>query len=54
VHEVLSKAAVDPLDVVGLWVDFTACTMLPTLADGTRLCLVPDFRPDFRPDPMPG
>jgi len=44
VREVLGKAAVDPLDVVGLGVDFTACTMLPTLADGTPLCLLPEFR----------
>jgi L-ribulokinase len=46
VREVMNKAAVDPLDVVGLGVDFTACTMLPTLADGTPLCLVPEFRSD--------
>jgi len=44
VREVLGKATVDPLDVVGLGIDFTACTMLPTLADGTPLCLVPEFR----------
>ena len=44
VPEVLRKAAVDPLDVVGIGIDFTACTMLPTLADGTPLCLVPELR----------
>ena len=29
---------VDPADVIGIGTDFTACTMLPTLADGTPLC----------------
>ena len=46
VPAVLRETGVDPTDVVGLGIDFTACTMLPTLADGTPLCLVPEFRPD--------
>jgi len=41
---VLEASGVDPGDVVGVGVDFTACTMLPTLADGTPLCNVPEFR----------
>jgi L-ribulokinase len=44
VPAVLREAGVDPRDVIGLGVDFTACTMLPVLADGTPLCLVPEFR----------
>jgi len=36
-------ADIDPADVVGLGIDFTACTMLPTLADGTPLCLTKEF-----------
>ncbi len=41
---VLKKSGVDPNDVIGVGIDFTACTMLPTLADGTPLCNVPEFR----------
>ena len=29
--------------LIGIGVDFTSCTMLPTLADGTPLCLLPDY-----------
>ena len=41
---VLSQSGVDPADVIGLGVDFTACTMLPTTADGTPLALIPEYR----------
>ncbi len=34
----LSQAGVSPGDVVGIGVDFTACTMLPTDAAGVPLC----------------
>jgi L-ribulokinase len=34
-------AGIDAGDVVGIATDFTACTVLPTLADGTPLCRVP-------------
>ena len=40
----LRRTGVDPADVVGVGIDFTACTMLPTTADGTPLCLVPELR----------
>jgi L-ribulokinase len=40
----LVETGVDPTDVIGIGVDFTSCTMLPTLADGTPLCLVDDLR----------
>ncbi|GAA4818903.1 ribulokinase [Nocardioides caeni] len=39
----VSAAGIDPADVVGIATDFTACTMVPTLADGTPLCEVPDL-----------
>ena len=29
--------------LIGIGVDFTSCTMLPTLADGTPLCRLPEF-----------
>ncbi len=41
---VLKKSGVDPADVIGLGIDFTACTMLPTSADGTPLCALPELR----------
>ncbi|HEX2756512.1 MAG TPA: ribulokinase [Candidatus Limnocylindrales bacterium] len=41
---VLRESGVDPADVIGLGIDFTACTMLPTTADGTPLALIPEFR----------
>ena len=41
---VLDTAGVDPADVIGVGVDFTACTMLPTQADGTPLCDLAEFR----------
>lgn len=34
----LAAAQVNPADVVGIGTDFTACTVLPTTADGTPLC----------------
>jgi L-ribulokinase len=36
-------AGVDPADVIGIATDFTACTVLPTLADGTPVCEVPEL-----------
>jgi L-ribulokinase len=36
----LAASGVDPADVIGIATDFTACTMVPTLADGTPLCEV--------------
>lgn len=33
----VAAAGVDPADVIGIATDFTACTMVPTLADGTPL-----------------
>lgn len=44
IPEVLKSSGVDPSDVIGLGVDFTACTMLPTKSDGTPLCFLPEWR----------
>ena len=40
----LAETAVDPAQIVGVGIDFTSCTMLPTLADGTPLCMLPELR----------
>jgi L-ribulokinase len=44
IPEVLRISAVRAEDVIGVGIDFTACTMLPTTADGTPLCLLPELR----------
>ncbi len=44
VPAVLAQSGVSPDEVVGVGIDFTACTMLPTLEDGTPLCRVPELR----------
>ncbi|MGE5602138.1 MAG: ribulokinase, partial [Nitrososphaerales archaeon] len=41
---VLKQSGVSPDDVIGVGIDFTACTMLPVKADGTPLCFLPEFR----------
>jgi len=44
ISEVLHKSGVNASDVIGVGIDFTACTMLPTKADGTPLCFLPEWR----------
>jgi L-ribulokinase len=44
VPKVLAASGVRPADVIGIGIDFTACTMLPTKADGTPLCDLPQYR----------
>ncbi|MEU6976886.1 MULTISPECIES: ribulokinase [unclassified Streptomyces] len=39
----LAAAGVDPAHVIGIAADFTACTVLPTLADGTPLAELPQW-----------
>jgi L-ribulokinase len=38
------EAAISPDDVIGIATDFTACTMVPVLADGTPLSSLDEFR----------
>jgi L-ribulokinase len=40
----LKKSGVSPGDVIGISVDFTACTPMPVKADGTPLCEIPELR----------
>ncbi len=44
VPKVLKLSGVDPNSVIGIGIDFTACTILPTLRDGTPLCQLPEYR----------
>ena len=41
IPDAVKKAGVEIADIIGLAIDFTACTMLPVKADGTPLCMVP-------------
>jgi L-ribulokinase len=43
VPKALVASGLTPHDVIGIATDFTACTVLPTLADGTPLCEVEDL-----------
>lgn len=44
VPEAVKKAGISPDDVIGIGVDFTACTPLPVKADGTPLCMTDEFK----------
>jgi L-ribulokinase len=44
VPAVIRESGVNPADVIGVGIDFTACTMLPVKSDGTPLCALPEFR----------
>ncbi|MDH2412861.1 ribulokinase [Nocardioides sp. CER19] len=39
----VAAAGIDPARVIGIATDFTACTMVPTLADGTPLCELEEY-----------
>ncbi|WP_010290002.1 ribulokinase [Kurthia massiliensis] len=43
VREAVQTSDVAKEDIIGLSVDFTACTVLPIQADGTPLCFLPEF-----------
>ncbi len=39
----IKEAGIDAAQVIGITTDFTACTILPVLADGTPLCELPEY-----------
>src|SRR5437016_1015786 len=43
VLKVMRESGATAESIAGIGVDFTACTMLPTLADGTPLCTLPQY-----------
>ena len=43
VRTAMGGAGVAPAEVIGIGVDFTACTLMPVDASGTPLCLLPEF-----------
>jgi L-ribulokinase len=44
IPSIIKESGVDPADIIGLGIDFTACTMLPTKSDGTPLCFIDEWR----------
>lgn len=46
VGKTLDKAGVKPEQVIGVGVDFTACTMLPVAEDKTPLCMMEEYESD--------
>ncbi|TWU13540.1 Ribulokinase [Symmachiella macrocystis] len=43
VRDAVAAAGLTGDEIIGIGVDFTSCTMLPALSDGTPLCLVPQW-----------
>lgn len=43
IREVMNQSKVQPEDVVGIGIDFTAATVMPVKADGTPLCMCQQF-----------
>ena len=39
----VANAGIDPASIIGVGTDFTACTMVPVVADGTPLCELPEY-----------
>lgn len=44
ISSLLKENAIDKSDVIGIGVDFTACTVLPVKADGTPLCFIDEYK----------
>ena len=44
IPKIIKKSGVDVEDIIGLGIDFTACTILPMKKDGTPLCYLEEFK----------
>jgi len=44
IKEVLEQGGAESQEVIGVGIDFTACTILPVKSDGTPLCLLSKYR----------
>lgn len=42
-RKAVKEANLKPKDIIGIGVDFTSCTMLPALNDGTPLCMLKQY-----------
>lgn len=43
VREVIEQANIQPQQIIGVGVDFTSCTVLPIMMDGTPLCFLKEY-----------
>ena len=41
---IVKNSGVDPEDIIGICVDFTTCTVVPVLADGTPICFLDEYK----------
>ena len=44
IPDAIAKSGIDANDVIGVGIDFTACTVLPTTKDGTPLCFLDEYK----------
>ncbi|MDD4772345.1 MAG: ribulokinase, partial [Eubacteriales bacterium] len=44
VPEAVKKSGISSDDIIGIGIDFTACTVMPVFSDGTPLCFTDKFR----------
>ncbi|MCJ8007509.1 ribulokinase [Lederbergia wuyishanensis] len=44
IPQVLKESGISADDVIGIGIDFTACTVLPIKSDGTPLCMMEEFK----------
>ncbi len=44
IPELIKITGVSPEDIIGIGTDFTACTVLPVLKDGTPLCFLAEYQ----------
>lgn len=44
VPDVIKQSGIDGKDIIGLGIDFTACTVLPVKKDGTPLCFIDEYK----------
>jgi L-ribulokinase len=46
VPKLLAESKIDPEQIIGIGIDFTGSTIIPTTADGTPLALIDDYKRD--------
>ncbi|MCF6462852.1 ribulokinase [Clostridium sp. Cult1] len=44
IPDVLKRNNINPDDVIGIGIDFTACTVIPVKSDGTPLCFIEKYK----------
>lgn len=44
IPDVLKQSGVDANDIIGVGIDFTACTFMPVKSDGTPVCFLDEFK----------